>query len=146
MGKYLNQAITEVGVLIVEGLRESIFQKGISSSGDLAASIKPIVTIERGKATMLQIEMAGYAQFVEDGRRKGAKQPPSTAIKEWIQQKGISKPTKYSLDSFAFVIARSISRKGIKPRPFIQTTVDSTMKNKGYDLILDGILKDLIAS
>ena len=146
MGKYLNQAITEVGVLIVEGLRESIFQKGISSSGDLAASIKPIVTIERGKATMLQIEMAGYAQFVEDGRRKGAKQPPSTAIKEWIQQKGISKPTKYSLDSFAFVIARSISRKGIKPRPFIQTTVDSTMKNRGYDLLLDGILKDLIAS
>jgi hypothetical protein len=146
MGKYLNQAITEVGVLIVEGLRESIFQKGISSSGDLAASIKPIVTIERGKATMLQIEMAGYAQFVEEGRRKGAKQPPSIAIKEWIQQKGISKPTKYSLDSFAFVIARSISRKGIKPRPFIQTTVDSTMKNKGYDLLLDGILKDLIAS
>jgi hypothetical protein len=90
--------------------------------------------------------MAAYAQFVEEGRRKGAKQPPSTAIKEWIQQKGISKPSKYSLDSFAFVIARSISRKGIKPRPFIQTTVDSTMKNRGYDLLLDGILKDLIAS
>lgn len=145
MGKYLNQAITEVGVLIVEGLRESLFQKGISSSGDLAASIKPIVTVEKGKATILQIQMAGYAQFVEEGRRKGAKQPPSSAIKEWIQQKGIARPQKYSLDAFAFVIARSISRKGIKPRPFIQTTVDSTMKNKGYDLLLDGILKDLIA-
>ena len=146
MGKYLNQAITEVGVLIVEGLRESIFQKGISSSGDLAASIKPIVTIEKGKATILQIQMASYAQFVEEGRRKGAKQPPSTAIKEWIVQKGITKPQKYSLDAFAFVIARSISRKGIKPRPFIQTTVDSTMKNRGYDLLLDGVLKDLISS
>ena len=55
MGKYLNQAITEVGVLIVEGLRESLFQKGISSSGELAASIKPIVTIEKGKATILEI-------------------------------------------------------------------------------------------
>ena len=145
MGKYLNQAITEVGVLITEGLRESLFQKGISSSGDLAASIKPIVTIEKGKATILEIEMAGYAQFVEEGRRKGAKQPPSTAIKEWIVQKGIRKPQKYSLDGFAFVIARSISRKGIKPRPFIQTTIDNTMKNRGYDLILDGIIKDIIA-
>ncbi len=145
MGKNLNQAITEVGTLIAEGLRESLFQKGISSSGDLAASIKPIVTIEKGKATTLSIEMAAYAQFVEEGRRKGAKQPPSTAIKEWILQKGITRPSKYSLDGFAFVIARSISKKGIKPRPFIQTTVDSTMKNRGYDLLLDGILKDLIA-
>lgn len=145
MGKYLNQAIQEVGVLITEGLRESLFSKGISSSGTLAASIKPIVTEQKGKATTLEIEMAAYAQFIEEGRRKGAKQPPSMAIKEWILQKGIRTPQKYTLDGFAFVIARSISRKGIKPRPFIQTTVDQTMKNKGYDLILDGIIKDIIA-
>jgi hypothetical protein len=146
MGKYLDQAITEIGVLITESMRDSLFQKGISSSGDLAASIQPQVTTQRNKATTLQIELASYAQFVENGRRKGAKQPPSSAIKEWIMQKGITKPAKYSLDSFAFVIARGISRNGIKPRPFIQTSIDNTMKNRGYDLILDGILKDIIAT
>ena len=145
MGKYLDAAIQQVGVLIVENMRESLFSKGISSSGGLAASMKPIVTTEKGKATTLSIEIAAYAQFVEEGRRKGAKQPPSQAIKEWILSKGITKPQKYSLDSFAFVIARSISRKGIKPRPFIQPTIKETLENKGYEMILNGILDDLIA-
>lgn len=146
MGKYLDAAIIDVGQLIVENMRESLFSKGISSSGTLAASIKPLVKVDPGKATTLSIELAAYAQFVEEGRRKGAKQPPSTAIKEWILAKGIAKPQKYSLDSFAFVIARSISRKGIKPRPFIQPTIKETLENKGYEMILNGILKDLIAS
>ena len=49
--------------------------------------------------------VAQYASVVEWGRRPGRKMPPIQVIAEWARRKGITTP--------AFVIARSIGRKGI---------------------------------
>ena len=52
------------------------------------------------------VATAEYASVMEWGRRPGSKMPPVTVIAEWLQRKGI--------EASAFVVARSIGRRGIK--------------------------------
>ncbi len=54
-----------------------------------------------------------YAYFQEYGRKPG-KPPPISAIQGWANRHGIP----------PFLVARAIGRKGVKPRPFLQPTVE----------------------
>jgi hypothetical protein len=54
-----------------------------------------------------------YPLVMEYGRRPGAKPPPVAAIRPWVI-------AKFGDASLAYVIARSIGRKGIKPRRFLK--------------------------
>jgi hypothetical protein len=90
----------------------------------------PTITYEKNSPT-LTILMPSYAPFVENGRAPNSKQPPISAISKWIKQKGIEvyktklgKPM--SLQSQSFIIARSIARNGIKPRPFMHFINENT--------------------
>jgi Bacteriophage HK97-gp10, putative tail-component len=67
-----------------------------------------------------------YGRFVEFGRRPGARMPPVDALIGWVRRhwhpitqrrRGVSQST---LRSEAFVLARSIQRRGIQPQPFMQ--------------------------
>jgi hypothetical protein len=58
-----------------------------------------------------------YAEPVEKGRRAGAAMPPPSALIGWLGRHGID-------PSLAFVVARSIGRKGIKPRPYLKPAYD----------------------
>jgi hypothetical protein len=64
-----------------------------------------------------------YAGVIEYGRKKGAKQPPTSAILAWMDQKrirvqkpggGFQKETPALRRSVAFLIARAIKRDGIE--------------------------------
>jgi hypothetical protein len=48
-----------------------------------------------------------YAAVVENGRRPGARMPPPQALRNWLRHHGLP-------ESMAFVVARSIARKGTK--------------------------------
>jgi hypothetical protein len=54
-----------------------------------------------------------YASPMEAGRRAGARMPPPSALTGWMRRHGI--PT-----SAAFVVARSIGRRGIPGRFYLQ--------------------------
>ena len=112
------------------------------SSGRLYNSITFKTSIT-GKGLQVTINLADYWKYIEYGRRKGAKMPPINAIKDWIEVKNIvPRPVKLSsgnteiptIESLAYIIARSISRKGIKARPYMQESIDSNM---------DAFLRDL---
>lgn len=60
---------------------------------------------------------AQYASVVEWGRRPGRKAPPILVIAEWAKRKGITAP--------AFVIARSIGRKGIPGKHMFEKAFNS---------------------
>lgn len=60
---------------------------------------------------------AMHALFVEKGRRRKRRQPPAEAIIPWIQRWLNPDPEK--LRSVAFLVARSIGRKGIRARPVL---------------------------
>jgi hypothetical protein len=55
-----------------------------------------------------------YAIVMEEGRRPGARMPPVDAIKLWVVRK--LKVPPQEADSVAFLVARSIARKGIEGR------------------------------
>ncbi len=60
-----------------------------------------------------------YGIYVHEGRRAGAKMPPPGALSKWAGSHGFGKNV--------FVLARAISRKGIKPRRFL---TDALVKSK----------------
>lgn len=79
-----------------------------SITHELGGGVIPMesrVGVLRGPATK-------YAAVMEFGRQKGGRQPPTDAIAEWARSKGIDAP--------AFVLARSIARKGIKARRYLR--------------------------
>ena len=55
-----------------------------------------------------------HAIFVEDGRRPGAAMPPLAPIAAWLRRHGAN-------PRLAYVVARSIARRGIAPRPTLKT-------------------------
>lgn len=73
---------------------------------------------------IFDIILNDYLEFIEKGRRKGAKMPPVEPIVRWAKSKGI--PTD---NSTIFLIRRAISRDGIKPRPFMATVLEEVDRN-----------------
>lgn len=117
------------------------------ASGDLVNSIRGIVK-QNGKYIVISIQLEDYWQFVENGRKAG-KYPPISEIRKWISVKPIlPRPTnsgKLPTDNqLAFLIARKISKFGIKPNPFLKPTLTSfDLVGKVYNEVLTLINKQL---
>lgn len=60
-----------------------------------------------------------YFIYIDSGRKKGSRPPSTRVIMRWLDDKRISTPFGMSRRSFAYIIARSIGRDGIRPRPFL---------------------------
>lgn len=100
-----------------------------------------------------------YAYFVEFGRRAG-KMPPVDYIREWVKKKGIADTynikTKKQANrgndfddramSVAFMIARSIAKKGTKARPFLFPALEAKKGNviKNIEAELNKEIADLM--
>lgn len=70
-----------------------------------------------------------YWRVVENGR-KGGKMPPLSAIEEWIKIKPVVPRTSGkkvpSTKQLAFLIARSIGEKGIKPKNLLSNALNES--------------------
>jgi hypothetical protein len=88
----------------------------------------------------LQILAAPYFKNVDEGRKPG-KMPPTKPIQKWADRKGI-KIKNMTSQQTAFVIARSIGKKGIKPLNITNKLIDNIMRNKDT-LIKAGAVKDI---
>lgn len=60
-----------------------------------------------------------YAENVYDGRKPGSRQPPTSAILGWMRRHGIP-------EKAAFLVARAIGRKGIKPNHWLDRAEEKT--------------------
>lgn len=105
----------QVGQLIKNEVVESIRRESLVASGDLLNSVS--VTGLRASTNMSEATVGSsspYARYVEEGVRAGGKMPPTSAIYDWMINKGIQ-PS----ETGAYLIARKIQEKGIEPRrPF----------------------------
>lgn len=115
------------------------------ATGKLVNSIKYKVKRE-GDTYTVWITGKDYLQYVESGRRPGAKMPPVEPIEQWIKKKripigagrtktlvkrGRQAPKAKQLRNMAFLIARSIGKRGIKPFPVSQI-LDSALKTESF--------------
>lgn len=130
--------ITEVANDMKAEIHSLVTHSGGQES-DLEGSVSPSVTVLDNGNIVVALSMNDYWQFFEKGRKAG-KMPPTKPIEDWVRKKGLKfeltvkkNPTKKrkgitkaqrtlsadrKIKGIAFVIARSIGKKGIKPRPF----------------------------
>lgn len=111
----------EIGQIVVNELRNGLERQGLKNS-----NIYKDIRYEAGEDG-LSILMPDYSIFVEKGRRAGS-MPPPKPIKEWIRQKNITPQQGVSLDSLTFAISKHIAKNGIKPRPFIVSSLNNVRK------------------
>lgn len=120
---------------VVANAKSILLRNKKIASGHLYNSIRYNVSSDGS----IFFEYAPEGKWVESGRRKGAKQPPTNPIERWIKQKGLKgrdpKTGRYiSNHTLAFLIARGISRDGIKPVPFMQLAIDQATQQLMVDL------------
>lgn len=107
------------------------------ASGKLYKTIDYSIT-SQNDSYLVTINLEEYWKFIEKGRRAGAKMPPVSAIENWIKVRKIlprpvtlksGKQRVPTVQQLAYVIARSIAKKGIKPRQFMRESIEDTMND-----------------
>ena len=127
--------LNKIGTRVVEDYKDALVKGKVSATGKLFNSIDYRVDVNTDN---LEIKFIAEDYFVniENGRKAGGKMPPISAIKKWMISRGLG-----DSNSKAFSISRSISKSGIKPRPYLRK-IESKL-NK-YDKELSAALaKDI---
>ena len=137
---------------IIEQAKKILKAKKKNVSGKLLNSLKYKIKEDKNGFD-LSFQGARHANFIDKGvsgkekrqyfkdlnnkRRQSpfrykSKQPPSSVLDKWIVRKGIAPRTKtgqfMKRKSLAFLIARSIKKKGIKSTSFFSSSVHTQYK------------------
>ena len=124
------------------------------ASGKLYKTIDYSITAQND-SYLVTINLEEYWKVIEKGRRAGAKMPPISAIEKWIKVRKIlprpvtlksGKQRVPTVQQLAYVIARSISRKGIAARPFMRESINQTIddfKSKLSSAVREDVIDNL---
>lgn len=159
IGKSPYDILREYEQIVVDALRKSLEDNNKVAQGLLQASIEPKTRIF-GQTVSLGIYMLDYWKYVDGGRKKGSKQPPQDAMLKHIAVRGewhakkasdiskfytnkkglkVARKTPLPMDkarkSLAFLIGRSIKRKGIKPTNFVEEGIVGIERQLEADLL-----------
>lgn len=135
----LRKQLEILGVEAIGFITRILVENDKQVTGNLIRSLdfKVIKDID---GLFLQILAAPYFKYVNEGRRPG-KMPPVGPIKKWVDMRGIVFKN-YSSQQTAFVIARSIGKKGIKPLNITNKLIENIIRNKD-NIIKAGAIKDV---
>tara|TARA_B110000503_G_scaffold11008_1_gene14951 strand:+ start:58 stop:534 length:477 start_codon:yes stop_codon:yes gene_type:complete len=149
----LDKALKDVGENVVSEIKRlAIKRDGFKASGDLDRSISYEV-----KGNIVEVSALEYIGAISDGIHK-KKFPNGYNILEWAKARGLQprgakgrllSRTDANMKSMAFVIARSISEKGIskrfgyKGRGFLEEIKKDVVKNV-TDMIAEAYKLDII--
>ena len=131
----------------IDAIQSSLEKNDRLAKGLLWQSVQAPIKV-MGQKLVMEIRMNDYWRWVNDGRRAGSKQPPPQAMLDHIANRGIStkrienfyknkkglqikrkKPIspEKARKSLAFLIGRSIKKKGIKPTHFLDEVLESDL-------------------
>lgn len=136
----LRKQVEKIGKDLIIELTNELLKADKKASGNLINSLKYEVVEVLGNL-MIKLKAQPYLINVDKGRRPG-KMPPVSPIMKWIDLKKI-KPKDISKKQLAFVIAKSIGRKGIKPTNVIQKAKDNIIKAK-KEILAKAAQKDVM--
>jgi hypothetical protein len=155
----IQRVMTNYAILSISKAKGILDRQG--KTGALSASIRPEIRVLQDGVVELTVRANEYWDFVNSGVdgtqvKYGSpysyktKQPPMEAIKKWFAFKGINSmrmtdsagrirevrlTTDNQYKALAYVIARSIKRKGIKPSYF----ADEAFSQESIDELLETI-------
>jgi hypothetical protein len=135
----LQKQLEIIGVDAIGIITRILVENDKRATGDLIRSLD-FQVVKEVSGWMLKLKAESYFKYVDQGRRPG-KQPPIKPIQSWIEKKGI-KIQGYSSKQTAFVIARSIGKKGIKPLNIMDKLINEIITNKAK-ILKYGAQKDI---
>jgi hypothetical protein len=135
----LRKQLEILGVEAIGFITKILSENDKQVTGNLIRSLD-FKIIKDVDGLFLELLAAPYFQNVDKGRKPG-KRPPSGPIKKWVERKGIVIKGQTSAQT-AFVIARSIGIKGIKPLNITEKLTQNIIKNKDT-IIKAGAVKDI---
>ena len=131
----LEKKVEEAGKALRETYKDKLKSGGVSATGKLFDSVDYRLEVLE-EHIYLYFKAEDYYIHIEKGRKPNSKMPPIEVIRKWMITKGI--PDK---PGTAFVIARSIGIKGIKPKPFLR---EAKIEIKEYETqFKDALLLDV---
>ena len=146
--KHTMKALREFGKFIVTNYKSQLEAEQMNN-GELYRTIKYSVSTGNS-GWVISVSLANYWKYIEYGRRPG-KMPPLDVIEKWIDVKQI-KPHSMTLKSgktviptppqLPFLIARSIGRRGIAPKPLFKNSFEAA-KKQFIQVIKDAITQDI---
>lgn len=140
------KAMGIIGERVTDTMQNTLISKGKDATGQLVAGIQHTETFDKqDNEFSTTIKIPGYGQYVNTGRRPGAKMPPIQPILEWVRARRITTP-KYTQPQLAWAIAKSISIKGIRPTPFIENSIETVLTNYQNEIrqgAVEGLTEDL---
>jgi hypothetical protein len=145
----LKKELNKLGAEVVAEIKKVLIQNDKKATGDLISSIDFRVVDILGTLA-LNILGEDYLQYVISGRKAGKKAPPFRAIRKWIDDKPIKqfrdKRGRFiTKKSQTFLIARSIGKKGIKPLPAINGSINAVIRRK-KEVLSTAMGQDIIKS
>lgn len=149
--------VIELSKLFVEAFVEYMNSDDVSASGTLAQSVIAVPI----NGLVFEIQADEYYKFVDQGvngtkrkygsefsfKHETASRSHAQQIKQWIPQRGLTKPSSIpTYDSFAYAIATSIKRKGIKPKNITENVITKKALQKIQDDLVEvsGVLVNLV--
>jgi hypothetical protein len=142
----LKEALNIFGDEYITELTKQLIQLDKVATGKLLRSLDYEV-IEKVKGQFeIIIKAQDYLKFVDEGRRPGSP-PPYNAILSWVQArkiKFVNKSGKGFLknEQTAFIIRKSIAKKGIQKTNVLKKTLGNVLNLKSK-IIKDGVKLDL---
>ncbi|MGI9278194.1 MAG: HK97-gp10 family putative phage morphogenesis protein [Endozoicomonas sp.] len=130
--KALMRALEKAPGALFKHLKKSVSRGGSEAAREAkrrapkahSTLVNSIRSVRDGDLSALVAPHTDYAGFVNDGTEPGGF-PSLQAIKDWLSVKNISpRNPKHDLDDLAYMVSRSIARKGTPPQPFIDDTAD----------------------
>ena len=147
--RHTMKALNDFGNFIITTYKSQLEAEQMNN-GELYRTISySVSTVSSG--WVISVSLADYWKYIENGRRAGAKMPPLEVIEKWIDVKQI-KPHAMTLKSgktviptppqLPFLIARSIGKKGIPPKPLFKNSFEAA-KQQFIQVIKDAITQDI---
>jgi hypothetical protein len=135
----LKKQMDIVGREVIKELIDQLIHLDKKATGALINSLEYEV-VEVLNDVFLNIYSLDYLDYLDKGRKPG-KMPPSQSFIPWIRARGI-KIKNWTDEQSAFVIARSVGKKGIKPLNFKKKMTDNILSRKSQ-LIAEGVTMDI---
>ena len=146
--KHTMKALNDFGNFIITNYKSQLEAEQMNN-GELYRTISYSVSTGNS-GWVISVSLADYWRYVEYGRRPG-KMPPVSAIENWIKVKQIiphsmtlksGKTVIPTIPQLSFLIARSIGRRGIAPKPLFKNSFEAA-KKQFIQVIKDAITQDI---